>query len=382
MSARQAAGRAVQTRASAAGGTADALSALRFTWRSMIQPAPIGQASACKPPQRQPAVRWLFATAALARTVRWPFPEVARSSCAASAARGSRASTDPRKPRILFNPVEGLSMEKPASPLLRAPSKFVPLDEIRRYLTTILLTSRKSLINRMYTLCEVTDWERQPVPPRETALSGPENSPVLGLPFDLADGRQKPRSGSSDGKKSGAYLRLRLSNTSPFSLKLTLRPVTRRAMPCAAWISGRPLQVRQTDVSCIPSAKHLFCGFDRRATDGKRGIFENGGPDPRRHESTGRHRPSCRQVATAQAWRALGVGVPASGPSGWQNLLPYVREVSPASDVRQGGYGFAHRVHDVPARCRVVGQLHRWRLEVQSVAVALPLSCALAGGAA
>ncbi|TXH76795.1 hypothetical protein [Thiobacillus sp.] len=48
-------------------------------------------------------------------------------------------------------------MEKPASPLLRAPSKFVPLDEIRLYLTTILLTSRKPLIHRMYTLCEVID---------------------------------------------------------------------------------------------------------------------------------------------------------------------------------------------------------------------------------
>lgn len=44
------------------------------------------------------------------------------------------------------------------------------------------------------------------MPPRETALSGPENSHILGLPFDLADGRQKPRSGSSDGKKSGSYV--------------------------------------------------------------------------------------------------------------------------------------------------------------------------------
>jgi len=155
MSARQAAGRTVQTRASAAGGTADALTALRFTRRSMIQPASNGQASACKPPQRQPAVRWLVATAALARTDRWPFPEVARSTCAASAARGSRASTDPRKPRNLFNPAEGLSMEKLACASLRQPLKFVPLDEIRRYLTIILLTSRKSLINRMYTFHEV-----------------------------------------------------------------------------------------------------------------------------------------------------------------------------------------------------------------------------------
>ena len=166
MSARQAAGRAAQTRASAAGGVANGLTAPRFTWRSMIQPAPTGQVSACKPPQQQPAVRWLVATAALARTDRWPFPEVKACTPLASAARGSRASTDPRKPRNLFNPAEGLSMEKPACASFRAPSKFVPVAALRHLSNSIRETSRKPLIQRMYTLCVVKDSDRQVLPVR------------------------------------------------------------------------------------------------------------------------------------------------------------------------------------------------------------------------
>lgn len=183
MSARKAAGRSIQTRASAAGGTADALTALRFTLRSVIQPAPNGQASACKPPQRQPAVRWLVATAALARTDRWPFPEVKACTPLAFAVRGSRASTVPRKPRILFNPVEGLSMEKPARASFRAPLKFVPVAALRHLSKSIRETSRKSLIQRMYTLCEVQDSDRQFVPPLEPAFHRRQNRPVSGLSF-------------------------------------------------------------------------------------------------------------------------------------------------------------------------------------------------------
>lgn len=158
MSARQAGGNVVTLGASPAWGRAAALMvASRDSMSSLLTWTSNGQASACKPPQRTPADRWLVATAERTRTDRWPFPEVKLSTPPACAARGSRASTDPRKPRNLFNPAEGLSMEKPASASLCAPSKFVPLDGVRLYLTTILSTSCKSLIHRMYTLCESLD---------------------------------------------------------------------------------------------------------------------------------------------------------------------------------------------------------------------------------
>jgi hypothetical protein len=175
MSAGEGGGYAARQGASPTQRRADALMALRFTRRSMIQPAPNGQASACKPPQRTPAVRWLVATAALARTDRWPFLEVKACTPLESAARGSRASTDPRKPRNLFNPAEGLSMEKPACASLRPPSKFVPVAALRHLSKSIRETSRKPLINRMYTLCEVMDSDRQVQPVRNSALSTPQN---------------------------------------------------------------------------------------------------------------------------------------------------------------------------------------------------------------
>lgn len=60
-----------------------------------------------------------------------------------------------RKPKKLFNPAEELSMEKPAPVSFRLPVKFVPLDEIRQYLTMILRIACNQLIKQGYTLCEV-----------------------------------------------------------------------------------------------------------------------------------------------------------------------------------------------------------------------------------
>jgi hypothetical protein len=166
-----------------------------------------------------------------AQVVRWPVPEVKPSIPPAPAVRGSRASTDPSTQRgvdsasrlpccdagprfqlhslpedktslcqllarpcvaacdlpILFNPAEGLSMEKPARASLRLPSKFVPLGGIRRAFKIASGTSRKPLIKRVYTLCEVQDGERQSVPVPKPALSAPENRPVSGLSFGLLD---------------------------------------------------------------------------------------------------------------------------------------------------------------------------------------------------
>lgn len=57
-----------------------------------------------------------------------------------------------RYPRISFNPVEGLSMEKPAGASFCAPLKFVPVASIRQDLSNILEMSHKTLIMQCYTL--------------------------------------------------------------------------------------------------------------------------------------------------------------------------------------------------------------------------------------
>ena len=139
-----------------------------------------------------------------------PVPEVKPSIPPASAVRGSRASTEPSTQRgvysaprlpcfyagsrfplpslpedktclsqllarpcvaacdlpILFNPAEGLSMAKPARFSLRPGSKFVPLAVLQPLPKPIRGSSRKPLIQRMYTLCEVQDGKRQSVPVR------------------------------------------------------------------------------------------------------------------------------------------------------------------------------------------------------------------------
>lgn len=79
----------------------------------------------------------------------------------AAAGRPASPRSDPRPAPNLFNPAEGLSMEKPARASLRLPSKFVPLGQIRRVFETTSGTSRKPLNSRSYTLCEVQDGERQ-----------------------------------------------------------------------------------------------------------------------------------------------------------------------------------------------------------------------------
>jgi len=163
---------------------------------SPLTPTPTGQASACQPKQPARAVRWLVATAEMARTDREPLPEVKPSRPPTLAARGSRASTDRRQPRILFNPAEGLSMEKTARALLRAPTKFVLVASIRQNLKDILGMSHKPLIMQCYTLCEVSGTNRQSVPPRKPAFLRRQNRPVLARSFNFCECHENPGSGS------------------------------------------------------------------------------------------------------------------------------------------------------------------------------------------
>jgi hypothetical protein len=109
-------------------------------------------ASSCKPNQPAYAVRWLVATAALARTVRWPFPEVKPRIPPVSAVRGSRAGTDPRKPQP-----KGVRMEKTALDLICPLPKSFPLKDLRAHSAQNEAKACKPMISRSYTLCEVVD---------------------------------------------------------------------------------------------------------------------------------------------------------------------------------------------------------------------------------
>lgn len=163
MSARKAGGYAARQGDSPTQRRAADLPADQRPLRSVLTWPPVEKASACKPNRRTgcafvriqgdrpPA---LSGGSSRARRAEAVSPEVAPSD----------RTTALRTPEILFNPVEGLSMEKPARALLRPPSKFVPLGQISRVPETTSGQSRKPLIQRMYTLCEVTETKRQSVP--------------------------------------------------------------------------------------------------------------------------------------------------------------------------------------------------------------------------
>ncbi len=109
--------------------------------------------SSCKPEQPAHFVRWLVATAAWARTDRWPFPDVKPSLFRVPDVRGSRASTDSCVRPNLFKLPEVPTMEKPA-PALPCPGlKSLPLRFASTKPEQILGILRKPLIMRRYTLC-------------------------------------------------------------------------------------------------------------------------------------------------------------------------------------------------------------------------------------
>jgi hypothetical protein len=111
-------------------------------------------ASPCRPKQPAHVVRWLVATAGMARTDRWPVPEVKPRLPQGPDVRGSRASTDPRTPPDLFNPAKGLSMAKTASASVQLARKFVPVAELPKDAQLPQSRTRETVIHRGYTLCE------------------------------------------------------------------------------------------------------------------------------------------------------------------------------------------------------------------------------------
>lgn len=117
-------------------------------------PARTTRAFACKPEQPAHVGRWLVATAGMARTVRWPIPEVKARTAPASAARGSRASTDPKNPPDLLNPSKGLSMAKTAPVSLKIAPKFVPVAHSLQSAQRTQTRTCETVIARSYTLCE------------------------------------------------------------------------------------------------------------------------------------------------------------------------------------------------------------------------------------
>ena len=155
MSARKAGVNATRQRSGAAKWRDAALmTASREIQPSMTKPAS-RQPSACKPKQPAYGVRWLVATAALARTVRWPFPEVKACTPQLPAVRGSRASTDASNPLALSPNSGGLTMEKAAQEFFYDPQKFVPLGGFTQSDQENSDSDGKPLICRTYTLCEV-----------------------------------------------------------------------------------------------------------------------------------------------------------------------------------------------------------------------------------
>ena len=150
MRAREAGGNATRQRASAPQGRAAALLFVsRCCSQSPLTWTPTGQASACKPIQ-QASAPWQGFKATAPQGFE---PARAAGEVVSIEDAPSVRSTDSRKPRILFNPAEGLSMEKSARALFRSSSKFVPLVRISRISETTSGASRKQLIQRMYTLC-------------------------------------------------------------------------------------------------------------------------------------------------------------------------------------------------------------------------------------
>lgn len=161
MSACQACGNVTATGASPAGGRAAALlfaslccSQGPLTW------TPTGQASACWPRQRTPAP-WQGFEATAPQGFE---PRRSAAEPASTEAAPSGRSTDPRKPRILFNPFEGLSMEKPAHASFRQPPKLVPPGCFSQTGQNNPRQGRKPLIQRVYTLCEVQDRKQEAQP--------------------------------------------------------------------------------------------------------------------------------------------------------------------------------------------------------------------------
>lgn len=168
----------------------------------------------CKPKQPAAVVRWLVATAVLARTDRRRFPEVKPSATQVPAVRGSRASTGPSaarftasrrrgggvdarraprrgevpqapnpagyQPRNLFQSPGGLTMAKPAPSFFYDQPKSVPLGGFCKTTHGKPKSDGKSLIHKRYTLCEVFGAKRQSVPPPEPAFLRRLNRPVSG----------------------------------------------------------------------------------------------------------------------------------------------------------------------------------------------------------
>jgi hypothetical protein len=112
-------------------------------------------AFACKPKQPAHVVRWLVATAGMARTDRRPTPEVKARTALLPAARGSRASTDLKTPLNLFNPPKGISMAKTARAFLQLAMKSVPVVDLLQSAHLPQSRPRKTMLQRTYTLCEV-----------------------------------------------------------------------------------------------------------------------------------------------------------------------------------------------------------------------------------
>ena len=124
-------------------------------------------ASSCKPNQPALVVRWLVATAALARTVRWPFPGVSvRIPKPFPEGAPSARSTDASIELALSNSSGGLSMAKIARDLIYPALKSFPVNDLGDKSAKNMGEARNCMILQSYTLCEVLDGKRQSVPPR------------------------------------------------------------------------------------------------------------------------------------------------------------------------------------------------------------------------
>lgn len=166
MSTRKAYGNATATARQRGAWRADALMAASRELQPSVQTrASSGQAFACKPNPPAYVVRWLVATAVLARTVRWPFPEVKpRLSPVLIEDAPSVRSTGFGTPPDLLNPSKGLSMAKTTRASSQTSSKFVPVTDLMETAQNQQTMACRPSKRRFHTLCEVDNGERQLLP--------------------------------------------------------------------------------------------------------------------------------------------------------------------------------------------------------------------------
>ena len=163
MSARKARGNAATGAPAPALRAAALMAAPCEIQRSVTQPAPSGQASACKPNQPAPAPRQAFKATAPQGFE----PRPAGAECVPNEAAPSGRIIDASIPLALFSIPGGLTMARTAPSFFYDRLKFVPLGGFLNSATENSTRVGKPLNLRIYTLCEVDKGNRQSVPPRK-----------------------------------------------------------------------------------------------------------------------------------------------------------------------------------------------------------------------